>query len=202
MGPWLAGTISQCDGLTEAMSYWTFSDVFEEQGVVKTPFYGGFGLVAEDGIPKPSLNAFAMLHQLGDRRLKVDSDSALATRSTDGSIAVALWNYAAPYGTGAAYTPPPANLEPSKAFILKLTGVSPNAPVQIWRLDADHGNVIKAYDAMGRPAFPTRDQIARLRAAGKPFPAQNLALRNGALTIDIPPQGLVLIKLSAHKATQ
>ena len=28
---------SQCDGLTEMMSYWTFSDVFEEQGVVKRP---------------------------------------------------------------------------------------------------------------------------------------------------------------------
>ena len=200
MGPWLANTISQCDGLTEAMSYWSFSDVFEEQGVVKTPFYGGFGLIAEDGIPKPALNAFAMLHQLGDRRLKVDSDSALATRSTDGSIAIALWNYAPPYGTGATYTPPPANPGPSKTFLLKLTGVPPNAPVQIWRLDADHGNVIKTYDAMGRPAFPTRDQIVRLRAAGKPFPAQNLALKNGALTISIPPQGLVLIKLSAHRA--
>jgi beta-xylosidase len=43
MGPWLADTIRQCDGLTEIMSYWTFSDVFEEQGVVKEPFYGGFG---------------------------------------------------------------------------------------------------------------------------------------------------------------
>jgi len=32
MGPWLATTISQCDGLTAAMSYWAFSDVFEEQG--------------------------------------------------------------------------------------------------------------------------------------------------------------------------
>lgn len=41
MGPFLADTIRQCDGLVETMSYWTFSDVFEEQGVVKTPFYGG-----------------------------------------------------------------------------------------------------------------------------------------------------------------
>ncbi|HEX4576980.1 MAG TPA: glycosyl hydrolase family 39 [Edaphobacter sp.] len=200
MGPWLAGTISQCDGLTEAMSYWSFSDVFEEQGVIKTPFYGGFGLVAEDGIPKPALNAFAMLHQLGDRRIKVDSDSALATRRSDGAIAIALWNYAPPFGTGASYTPPPANTGPSKTFTVKLTGVSPNASVQIWRLDADHGNVIKTYDAMGRPAFPTRDQIALLRAAGKPFPPQNLTLTNGALTITVPPQGLVLIKLSARTA--
>ena len=63
MGPWLANNIRQCDGLTESMSYWSFSDVFEEQGVVRTPFYGGFGLIAADNIPKPSFNAFAMLHQ-------------------------------------------------------------------------------------------------------------------------------------------
>jgi xylan 1,4-beta-xylosidase len=200
MGPWLAGTISQCDGLTQAMSYWTFSDVFEEQGVIKTPFYGGFGLVAEDGIPKPAFNAFAMLHQLGNRRIKIDSDSALATRSSDGSIAVALWNYAPPFGTGATYTQPPTNTGPSKTFTIKLTGVAPNAPLQIWRLDADHGNVIKTYDAMGRPAFPTRDQIVQLRAAGKPSPPQSLALNNGTLTIAIPLQGLVLIRLSAHTA--
>src|SRR6185437_6607460 len=75
MGPWLATTIDQCDGLTQSMSYWSFSDVFEEQGIVRTPFYGGFGLIAEDNIPKPALNAFAMLHQLGDQRIKADSDS-------------------------------------------------------------------------------------------------------------------------------
>ncbi len=182
------------------MSYWTFSDVFEEQGVVRTPFYGGFGLIAEDSIPKPALNAFAMLHRLGDRRIKLDSDSAIATRRADGSLAVALWNYAAPYGSGAAYTPPPANAGPSKTFTLKLEGVAANAPVQIWRLDADHGNVIKTYDAMGRPAFPTRDQIAKLREAGKPSPPETASLKNGSLTITIPPQGLVLVKLGG-KAT-
>jgi xylan 1,4-beta-xylosidase len=182
------------------MSYWTFSDVFEEQGVVKTPFYGGFGLVAEDGIPKPAFNAFAMLHQLGNRRLKLDSDSALATLRSDGSIAIALWNYAPPFGTGATYTPPPTSIGPAKTFTVTLKGVSPRAPIQIRRLDADHGNVIKTYDAMGRPAFPTRDQVTQLRAAGKPAPPEDLALKNGAFTISIPPQGLVLITLSAHAA--
>jgi xylan 1,4-beta-xylosidase len=202
MGPWLAGTISQCDGLTEGMSYWTFSDVFEEQGVVRTPFYGGFGVVAEDGIPKPAFNAFAMLHQLGDRRLKVDSDAVLATRRSDGSIAVALWNYAPPFGTGAGYTPPPAGLGPERTFTVKIDGAAPNATVQVWRLDADHGNVIKTYDAMGRPAFPTRDQIVQLRAAGKASPPQNTALKDGSLTISIPPQGLVVFEVSSRTATR
>ena len=70
MGPWLADTIRQCDGLMDILSYWTFSDVFEEQGVVKQPFYGGYGLIAEGGLPKPSFNAFKLLHRLGDMRIR------------------------------------------------------------------------------------------------------------------------------------
>ena len=200
MGPWLASTISQCDGLTEAMSYWSFSDVFEEQGVIKTPFYGGFGLIAEDGIPKPALHAFAMLHQLGDHRLKVDSDSALATRRADGSIVIALWNYAPPFGTGASYTPPPANPVPAKIFFVKLDGALSNAAVSISRLDADHGNVLKSYNAMGRPPFPTREQIVELRAAAQPFAPESTSLMNGSMAITIPSQGLVVITISGTKA--
>src|SRR5579872_5228686 len=102
MGPWLADTIRQCDGLVNLMSYWTFSDVFEEQGVVKTPFYGGFGLIAAGGVPKPAYNAFRLLHLLGEERLSMASDSSLATRRTDGSLAIAVWNYTAPEERGAA----------------------------------------------------------------------------------------------------
>src|SRR6201987_492769 len=94
MGPWLADTIRQCDGLVDIMSYWTFSDVFEEQGVVKTPFYGGFGLIAAGGIPKPAFNAFALLHGLGEQRLANDDAQMLVTRLLDGSLVLVFWNYA------------------------------------------------------------------------------------------------------------
>lgn len=94
MGPWLANNIRLCDGKVQAMSYWTFSDVFEEFGVVKKPFYGGFGLIAAGGIPKASFNAFQLLHRLGHERLKVKGDNLLATRRADASLAIALWNYA------------------------------------------------------------------------------------------------------------
>jgi xylan 1,4-beta-xylosidase len=200
MGPWLATTISQCDGLTQAMSYWSFSDVFEEQGVVRTPFYGGFGLLAADSIPKPAFNAFAMLHKLGDRRLALTSDSALATRNSDGSLVLALWNYAPPDGTGASYTAPPATRGPSKSFTLKLAGVAPNAQATILRLDEDHGNVIKTFDTMSRPAFPSREQIVKLREAGRAAPAEHISLKGGSLTIQIPPQGLVLVTIGSKAA--
>ncbi len=104
MGPWMADTIRQCDGLAEMMSYWTFSDVFEEQGVVKTLFYGGFGLLAERSIPKAVFNDFALLHQLGDARLELSSDTALVTRRKNGSLVIAAWNLFLPEEAGSPKT--------------------------------------------------------------------------------------------------
>ena len=194
MGPWLATTIGQCDGLTQAMSYWSFSDVFEEGGVIKTPFYGGFGLVAENEVPKPAFNAFAMLHHLGDTRLHSDSDAALITRRKDGTLVLALWNYAPPEGTGAGYTAPgPAG--PAKAFALHLKNVPANAHATIWRLDRDHGNAVRAFDAMGRPASPSREQYEQLRAAGKLTAPEVVALKDGRLSLSVPTFGLAVVEV-------
>jgi xylan 1,4-beta-xylosidase len=194
MGPWLATTIAQCDGLTQAMSYWSFSDVFEEGGVIKTPFYGGFGLVAENEIPKPAFNAFALLHKLGDMRLPSESDSALITKRKDGTLVAALWNYAAPDGTGEKYTAPKAP-GPSRTFELSVKGLRADARATIWRVDRDHGNALKAFDAMGRPAFPTREQYQQLRAAGKLPASSTQTLHGGKFRIDVPQHGLVVLEL-------
>src|SRR5258707_14417125 len=100
MGPFLANTIRDCDGLTEMMSYWTFSDVFEEQGVVKTPFYGGFGILAERRISKPAFKDFTPLQPLGETRLRVRSNSAPETRHKDRSIAISRWSLFLPEQEG------------------------------------------------------------------------------------------------------
>ena len=194
MGPWLANTIRQCAGKVEMMSYWAFSDVFEEQGVVKSPFYGGFGLIAEDRIPKPAFNAFAMLHRLGHTRLPVDSDQVLATRREDGSVVLALWNYAAPVGTTATYTVgEPAGVD--QQFVVDVAHLAGADHATVWRLDRRHGDVITAFDAMGRPAFPSRAQIRALRQAARPAAPQPLAMHDGTFRVDIPPQGLVVVEL-------
>ena len=196
IGPWLANTIRQCDGLTDSMDYWAFSDVFEEQGVVRTPFYGGFGLVAADHIPKPALNAFAMLHKLGEQRIAVTSDSVLATKTQNG-LALALWDYAPPTGTGPTYTMPQGPAGPAKIFVLDLKGVPAKATAEVLRVDDDHGNVLKAFDAMGRPAGDlTRDQIAKLRAAGAMAPAEQIHLENGHLELTVPAHGLAVVLIT------
>ena len=183
MGPWMADTIRQCDGLTAMMSYWTFSDVFEEQGVVKTPFYGGFGLLAEGGVPKAAFNGFALLHQLGETRLDADSDSLLVTRRKDGSLAIALWNLFLPEEAG---TP--------KTVTLHVKGLSGAPSARITIVDKEHGSPLPAWEKMGRPAFPTRTQIEALRkAAALPVGVSHRIVK-GSLTVVLRPQALALIE--------
>jgi len=184
MGPWLADTIRQCDGLVQMMSYWTFSDVFEEQGVVKTPFYGGFGLLAEHGIPKAVFNDFALLHQLGDARLEVNSDSALVTRRKDGSLAIAAWNLLLPEETGSP-----------KTFTLHLKNLGDAHAARITIVDDQHGSPLPAWDAMGHPALPSLQEIEALRtAAALPSPRQ-ADIKNGTLTLTLQPHALALIEI-------
>jgi xylan 1,4-beta-xylosidase len=183
MGPWLADTIRQCDGLADMLSYWTLSDVFEEQGVIKRPFYGGYGLIAEDGLPKPAFNAFKLLHRLGDRRVAVGSSSALVTRRDDGTWALAVWNLQ-----------PPGERGPSKAITIRIDGAQ-HGQATISRLDPAHGSVLTAYEAMGRPDHPTGSQIAALRRAAELPAPETEPIDGGRITVTVPVHGLVLLEI-------
>ena len=154
MGPWLANTIRLCDGLATTMSYWTFSDVFEEQGVVKKPFYGGFGLIAEGGVPKAAFQAFQMLHRLGNQRMQPELQDALVTRRADGTLVIAVWNYAPPGETGAP-----------REVHLKVNGWTGTARYHVEIVDPSHGSPLDVWKAMGSPAFPSSRQYEQLRRA-------------------------------------
>ncbi len=183
MGPWLADTLRRCDGLTDMMSYWTFSDVFEEQGVVKQPFYGGFGLIAAGGIPKPVFNAFKILHRLGTERYDVDSEHALVTRRMDGSFVIALWNYVAPGRNGAPTT---------ISLWLRDTGAH---SAQVLRLDAENGDVSGAYQRMGAPAFPTPAQLEQLLRASALTAPEEVPIVDERLSITLPPKALATVEV-------
>ena len=187
MGPWLANTIRQCDGLVTMLSYWTFSDVFEEQGVVKQPFYGGYGLIAAGHIPKASYNAFKLLHRLGTKRITVDSSSALATRRTDGSLAIAVWNYAPPDEEGS-----------SQQIGLVIRNLTGSHRLRIHLLDRHHGSALATWERMRRPRFPTPKQQRLLRASARlPPPKVKPLPRDGHVpdALDLPVHSLALIEI-------
>lgn len=185
VGAAVADVVRQCDGLVDMLAFWTFSDVFEETGVVKEPFYGGFGLMAAGGIKKPSYNAYALLHKLGTQRIANPATNALVTRRQDGTLVIAAWNL--------------VDLDKSGNPIsihFDVRGLAAGRRVRIHRLDAQHGNTLAAYEAMGRPRYPTRDQIARLNQAAQLPPPENRSLPPSGLDLEIPVNGLVILEIS------
>ena len=130
-------------------------------------------------------------------RLEPSAPSALITRTPKGDLAIALWNYAPPDGTGPRYVPPPAT-RPLRTFDIGIEGVPAAALATLWRVDDRHGNVLKTYDAMGRPRWPTLAQIAKLRAAGQLEPPERIRLRDGRIRVAVPQHGLVLLQVDAR----
>ncbi|HEY1803920.1 MAG TPA: glycosyl hydrolase family 39 [Terracidiphilus sp.] len=182
VGPALANTIRECDGMVNMLSFWTFSDVFEEGGPIREPFEGQFGLRAKGGINKPSYYAYGLLHQLGNARLASDSKNVLVTRTASGGLAIAAWNLVDPGQQGA-----------TKTIGLEFHRVPPDARVTIQRVDKDHGNVLKAYEAMGRPLDPTPDQVEQLNRSSALPPPEESRLKDGKLNLTLTPNALVLV---------
>jgi len=183
VGPALANTIRQTSGV-DMLSFWTFSDVFEEGGPIPQPFSGQFGLRAKGGINKPSYYAYGLLHQLGSERIANSSSDVIVTKSPDGSLDIAAWNLVDPDKQGTTHS-----------ITLTLRGVPSNAVITLQRVDSDHGNVLPRYAAMGKPLDPTPAQVEQLnRETALPAPEQS-TLKNGKLELQLTPNALVLIKV-------
>jgi xylan 1,4-beta-xylosidase len=173
------------------MSFWTFDDVFEEGGVPRTPFDGGFGLIALGGIKKPSYYDFSLLHQLGDERIANNANNVLVTRTKDGGLAIAVWNIVGPGSKGA-----------EKTVRLDFAGVPGGAAITLSRVDGRHGDPMPAYRAMGSPQYPTVAQVAKLNAASAlPAPTQE-HLDGSHLTLQLEPNALALVKVQDESGTK
>ena len=158
-------------GLVDSLSYWTFTDVFEEQGAGDTIFHGGFGMINYQGIPKPVFHGYRFLNALGDEVLG-QTDGAIITRDLKTKRAIALaYNYPTEVTTSLPATSSLAEADAiaavgsSKQVTVELSGLRPNAVFEIETLDRTHGNATQAWEDMGQPATPTRDQTEQLRQA-------------------------------------
>ncbi len=196
VGPGLADTIRQCDGAVQSMSFWTFSDVFEEGGPIAHPFSGQFGLRAAFGINKPSFYDFALLHQLGTQRLANPSSDVIVTKDKDGSLILAAWHIVDPAPDSVSHGTPDATPQvPPKTITLHFHGLPANARVTLQRVDNTHGNVLPVYAALGSPGYPTPAQVLEMNTKTA-LPASGItALRAGTLTLHLEGNALAIVRI-------
>jgi len=181
----IAQTIDDCDGRLNILSYWTFSDVFEENGPARSPFFGGFGLIAPGGIKKPSYYAFSLFHKMGATRLANAAENVLVTRRDDGTIVVAIWNLFPPNRSG-----------DSRTFDLEFLGLGESAHAMVSRIDADHSNTLAADARMGKPLYPTQAQVRQLNKESALAPPEPVVLKKSHLLLTLPANGFALLEIT------
>lgn len=92
---YVLNTLKKASAYSNSMSYWTFTDVFEEAGPGPTPFHGGFGLINLQNIPKPTYYAYKFMNELGEKELKNKDAGSYVCKSENGLQAL-VWDYIYP----------------------------------------------------------------------------------------------------------
>ncbi len=196
----------RCAGLADSISYWTFTDIFEEGGAGIGPFHGGFGMVNERGIRKPTFHAFEMLSRLGDELVHGWEHGVVTRSSATGVMSAVLVNYptdmaGASVAACDSYAEA-ARLEakgPPLDIDLRIGGLEPGSSYELVRLDLDHGNPARAWHAMGEPINLTREQERELRREADALARESLEVSpDGVLTLSftLPPWAVLGISRS------
>jgi xylan 1,4-beta-xylosidase len=197
----------KCATLADSISYWAFTDVFEEGGAGIGPFHGGFGLVNEAGIHKPAFHAFTMLGRLGDRLLLATPDGVVTRDSRTSAVSAVFFNYPedmalrglSSQGSYAA-TRALADVGPSRRIRHAIGGLEPGATFLVEILDWEHGNAAEAWYRLGSPLNPSRAESEHLRRVGDSLLRFTLTVPGtGVLDLDVElaPWGVMSLRQSS-----
>jgi xylan 1,4-beta-xylosidase len=180
------------------MSYWSVSDVFEEQGMESTPWSEVFGIQTKYGVPKPAYRALQMLRALPATGLPVSvagaepvpparsgpAARATATSGTVDVIAAVDASLGTTVSLHALLTNFNANIEDQEnattglpiatesSVSLTFSGLPPGAALPssatVQLLDDEHGWAKKVWLAAGSPAYPSRQEVQAELAGSLP----------------------------------
>ncbi len=90
---YILSKIKQIGDAATSMSYWVFTDIFEEPGPRFTPFHGGFGLMNTQGIKKPAYHAYSFMNKLGETELENSDKESWACKNKNGDFQLLLWDF-------------------------------------------------------------------------------------------------------------
>ena len=185
----LCHQLSRLGDVNESYSYWTFGDIFEEVGVPFAPFHGGFGLVANGCIPKPTFWSFAFFKRLQGGECIHRSDEAVIVKEGDTYKGV-LWNHSRTRD----------GRELSLSFKLPASG---ELCLLTKTVDEDTCNPLKLWHDLGEPRSLSVEQKELLQSAAYPAIKSDRISANGEVTLsfDVNEFGVVYFELKPAPLT-
>jgi len=200
---YVLNTLKNVEGKANSMSYWVFTDIFEEPGVPVTPFHGGFGLMNLQGIKKPTYFAYHYLNQLGNIEL-VNSDSSSWACRRGNDVQLLIWDMTYP-AQGKEFNKVYFRRDhPAKQKgIVNITVknmVNGKYNFEIFQTGYRHNDSFTAYFDMGLPSQLTRKQVQSLKEISddQPIKSERIRIKNGKMetSLNLNENDIYLIKLS------
>jgi xylan 1,4-beta-xylosidase len=205
--PYILSKLKASEGLVQGMSYWTFTDLFEEPGPPSAPFQGGFGLMNPQGIRKPAYFAYKYLHALqGDCVTTSDPQAMLSTK--DGNLTGVIWDFEQPEQkvSNRSFFLKPIPSHAAAPVKLQVTHLAVNAAyrLEVHRAGYHANDAYTAYLEMDSPKQLTTEQLAKLNQLTRDLPETDKILesgKNGTVEFTIPMNSndIVLVKLMPTK---
>ncbi len=172
---YILNKIKQVGKAANSMSYWVFTDIFEEAGPRFTPFHGGFGLMNTQGIKKPAYHAYSLMNKLGETELKNSDKKSWACKSKDGDFQLLLWDY--------TYTLPDESINNQDYFNQDLPAKNKgvveinvsnfpegNYQLEIYKVGYKSNDPYTLYYQLGSPEQLTKRQVEFLKSSSNGTP--------------------------------
>jgi xylan 1,4-beta-xylosidase len=201
--------LKNCGDFPNSMSYWTFTDIFEESGPRWEAFHGGFGLMNYQDIKKPAYFAYQFLHRLGRTELKNSDSSSLICTDNSGGVQALIWDF--------TNTFPATNMinqvfykrdlpaKPKNKINLKLSGIPKgDYTLETFKVGYRINDAYATYMELGSPAQLTKAQVAEIKSknSGAPVDTRTVKIsRDGkfAQQFDLRENDAVLVMLKPRR---
>lgn len=160
--------IKQVGKAANSMSYWVFTDIFEEPGPRFTPFHGGFGMLNTQGINKPVFYAYQFMNRLGNIELVNNDSTSWVCRDSTGNIQALAWDF--------TNTHPGDSVHNQQYYIRDLPSKSKgklkvnianvpegNYALEIYKVGYRSNDAYSTYLSLGKPAQLNRQEIEQIK---------------------------------------
>ena len=179
--------LKQVGNAANSMSYWVFTDIFEEAGPRFKPFHGGFGLLTIQGINKPAFYSYKFLNKLGNTELENNDSTSWACKDSKGNIQVLAWDF--------TNTHPGDSVNNQVYYIRDLPSKSKGKlkiniskvpegtySLEVYKVGYQSNDAYSTYLSMGKPSQLTKLQVDQIKKKndGSPISKEIVNVKGGA----------------------
>ena len=177
--------LKQVGDAAQSMSYWVFTDIFEESSPRFEPFHGGFGMLNIQGINKSIFYAYQFLNRLGSTELENNDNMSWVCKNDNGDIQVLAYDFTNtfPYNdsiNNQEYYIQDLPSKPKGKLKINIAGVPEgNYSLLIYKVGYRCNDAYTSYYDLGRPKQLSKEQVEQIKLhnSGAPVQAEMIKIK-------------------------